>query len=117
MNKAFCTLLILCLFSSCTSNDKKSNTNRKSLKGNPISQSSALVAKFKPILQGAWVNKAYIEEVARTRSPFLAVNKVGNISTILIDTSFIKGDTLLTDVGFGDHEGGNFVANFSQGGL
>jgi hypothetical protein len=77
------------LFVSCKSNKKQAAKDTTAI-SKPIDSKQSLVDEFKPIIQGSWVNKEYIDEIARTKSPYSAQEKMANITTILIDTKFLK---------------------------
>jgi len=122
MKRIFIPVLLLVLTVACKSNS--SNSSKDSL--NKISKSSskpseaeilALIKKFKPNIQGVWVKADYISEIAKTNSPLKAFTKAGNITTLIIKPELIRGDSLLIDVGYGNHEGGNLIIKFKKGHL
>jgi len=103
MKNIFYAFIFISLLFSCKSDIKQKaqdTIKTKSVNG----QSETLIKKFKPILQGAWVNTEFIDAIEETKSPVLAYTKAANITTMLIDTKGIKGDTAIIDVGYGNHE-------------
>ncbi|WP_121812719.1 hypothetical protein [Mucilaginibacter kameinonensis] len=76
-------LATLCLIFSCKSNTKQTQQDSTSITANAES-SNLLIKKFKPLLQGTWVNKTYIDKVAKTRSPLAAVKEADGISSFSI---------------------------------
>ena len=85
MKSAFYISLVFILLASCKSNtkqDAKDTTAGKS--GN--NQTEELIQKFKPIIQGVWVKKGYIDKVIKTKSPLAAVDEVNDITTMFINT-------------------------------
>jgi hypothetical protein len=111
MKNILYALLTLNLLASCQNNTASNSKSTDKIKG----QTQRLITKFKPIIQGSWIDKGYIREIGKTKSPFLARKKMGNITTMLIDTKFLKDDTLRIDVGYGNHEGGEFMLKFQPG--
>lgn len=102
-------LLILCIVSlvACRSkNQEKDSLNKQTITKANADDAKVLITKIKPLLAGLWVNKEYIDEIKRTKSPQKSYEKVGNITDMLIDTSKIKSDTLSLYCNEGFHEVG-----------
>ncbi|MGZ3872199.1 MAG: hypothetical protein ACXVJD_04745 [Mucilaginibacter sp.] len=76
---------------------------------------TGLIAKFKPVIQGVWVKKDYIDKIARSKSPAAAANLAEGITTIYFDTGKIQGDSLVANAAWGNHEGGNITLYFKRG--
>jgi len=114
MKNIFYSFLIISLIVSCKSSVKRAAKDTTAT-GKTIDAKQSLIGEFKPFVQGSWVNKDYIKEIAKTRSPYIAREKVGNITTMLIDTKFIEGDSVKIAVGYGNHEGGDFILKFHPG--
>lgn len=66
-------------------------------------------------LTGVWVKSDYIEELGKTKSPIKASKKLRNIVTLIVDPQNVTGDTLTVGISINNHEGGNFLALFSEG--
>ena len=114
MKKVLYGLVISSLLLSCRSNTKK--TDKDSVANNSqTDQTQQIIKKFKPIIQGVWVKSDYIDEVAKTKSPLKAFSKASPITTMIIETEFVKGDSILIDIGYGNHEGGNLLIKFHPG--
>lgn len=116
-NLPYLLLITTCLF-SCKGNQKASikksdtlHTKSASLKD----QTAGLVIQYQSFIDGAWVNKEYIDEIVRTKSPKEAFNKTGDMTTMLIDVTHIKNDTSRIAVGYGNHEGGEMMLKFLPG--
>jgi len=113
MKNTFYAFIIISLLFSC-----KSNTNQHSggtVKTKSVSnQSEALIKKFMPIIQGAWVNQVYINKIIKTRSVLSAMDKAHDFITIYIDKSSIKGDSLVAPTG-DTHDGSQITLHFQNG--
>jgi len=106
--------LVLSVFLSCKSN--KTQTSKDSVVITSISApAESLIKEFKPIIQGVWVKADYIAEIAKTKSPLEAFAKASPITTMVIETELIKGDSILIAVGYGNHEGGSLIIKFRKG--
>lgn len=106
-------LAVLCLILSCKSNTKQSSKDSTLIAGN-IERSDLLIKKFKSLLQGTWVNKTYIDKVAKTKSPLAAVNEAEGMSSFSINTSEMKGDSIIVPVGWDNHDGSNLTLSFKS---
>ncbi len=114
MKNTLLLLLITTAFLSCKSNPKK--TAADSSATNALSDSSqALIKKFKPIIQGVWVKADYINKVIKTKSPAAAEDEAIGITVMNINTNKIKGDSLVVNAGYGNHEGGDAIIRFKTG--
>lgn len=108
-------LLISSACLSCKTKDKQ-NTKDSLAVSTPLNETQQLIDKFKPILQGVWVKSDYVDDVAKTRSPLAAFPKADpTITTMVIEADAIKGDSVMIDVGYGLHEGGNLILRFHPG--
>ncbi|QTE34569.1 hypothetical protein J3L18_15525 [Mucilaginibacter gossypii] len=110
----YISLAILCLIFSCKSNTKQSYKDSSSIAAN-TENSDLLIKKFTPLLQGTWVNKIYIDKVAKTKSPLAAVNEAEGMSSFSINTSEMKGDSIIVPVGWDNHDGSNLTLSFKSG--
>ncbi|MGV3508278.1 MAG: hypothetical protein ACO1N7_03235, partial [Sphingobacteriaceae bacterium] len=69
---------------------------------------------FKAIINGNWVEPTYIDDLAKTKSPYKSQNALNSIVELNIDTIGIKGDSL--EIGSPSvHEGGSFFVFFRPG--
>jgi hypothetical protein len=116
MRKILSLLLITSAFISCKSNTKQTikDTSTKSLT-TIVNSSTDLIKTFKPIIQGVWVKSDYINKITKTKSPVSANDEATGITTMIIDTSLIKGDSLSVMAGYGNHEGGEAIIKFEPG--
>lgn len=94
--KNFCLIfLCFCVFISCNSNSKTpvkdSLVNSSSIKN----QSEELMNKFKPMVQGDWVNKDYIDEIAKTKSAQRAYKKLEVLQTLRLILQKLKAIAFL----------------------
>ena len=115
MKNIFYFLLITSLFLSCKSNIKQevkdSTTTSKPAATN---KTQSIIAKFKPIIQGVWVEKGYIEKMIKTKSPLAAMQMANDFVLININIKNIKGDSLIVPNG-DTHEGSQFTIKFQSG--
>jgi len=112
--KNYFLLAVLCLIFSCKSNTKHSSKD-SSLIANNTESPNLLIAKFKPLLQGTWIKKAYIDKIAKTKSPLAAVDEAIDITAFSINTANIKGDSIIIPVGWDNHEGSDLTLSFKKG--
>jgi hypothetical protein len=69
---------------------------------------------YKAIIHGRWYDRAFIDDVRRTRSPYRSFRALAGIVELHIDTSQAAGDSL--EVGApGIHEGFSFTLTFACG--
>jgi hypothetical protein len=114
MKYLFYTLIYLAFFASCKSNNKALAID-STIQTKPTSnQSEAIIAKFKPFIQGIWVKKDYIDKITKTKSPLAAMDEADDIITMDINTNSIKGDSLIVLHG-NTHEGSQFTLKFNPG--
>ena len=115
MKKNLIPLLIISAFIACKS--KNSSTNKDSIINNTYSnkQSADLIQKFKPIIQGVWIKKDYIDKVVETKSPMAAQGLASGLTTMYIQTDSLKGDSLTVGAGWNNHEGGDLTLKFKPG--
>jgi hypothetical protein len=77
--------------------------------------SQELIQRFRPFLQGAWVNAAYLAAVQKTKSPILCAEQTGEISEIHLSWKQVSGDSLVAGLGLNNHEGGQVTVYFRPG--
>jgi hypothetical protein len=94
-------MCFICLLIACTQTDSKPKTMTKTL-------------AIKD-LEGSWVNAAYLEDVAKTRSPRLSFEKIGEIAQLNFEPAKAKGDTLLGELSYNGHEGGQYLVVLKAG--
>jgi hypothetical protein len=98
MRRILC-FIATCLFFSC-SNENKTDVLRK---------------KFVPYLQGTWVKTDYINDIAKTKSPFRSYSKLGGVVSLVIDAKDATEDSLQVGFSLNDHEGTDFYLFFKPG--
>ncbi|ALW85499.1 hypothetical protein AUC43_10590 [Hymenobacter sedentarius] len=116
-------LLALPLWNACqsskTDEQSTSGTAKKPLQEAGLTptatQADILAQRFGPILKGAWVSTAYLAAVQKTKSPLKAADAAGEVSEIHINPAMRNADSLVADVGLGNHEGGNLTIYFRPG--
>lgn len=106
------SLFIVGVCFSCKSNSTTQSNDSTAVVNVADDDSKELIEKFKPIIQGVWVKKDYIEKVNQTKSPLAAANLTNGITTMYINTDKIVGDSLTFTVGYGNHEGGELTFKF-----
>jgi len=77
-------------------------------------KSEVLITKFKPIIDGIWVEPTYIDDISKTKSPNKSQGLLAPMVELSIDSNKITGDSL--EVGAPSiHEGSSFVVYFRLG--
>ncbi|WPU95384.1 hypothetical protein SNE25_07590 [Mucilaginibacter sabulilitoris] len=105
---------LLGIFISCKSNTKQPVL--KSTETTPLMDNSKLlIAEFKPIIQGVWVKSAYIDKVIQTKSPLAAAGEDNGMTTMIINTDQIAGDSISVGAGWNNHDGSNLILRFKAG--
>jgi hypothetical protein len=107
-------LLILSIFLSCKSNTGNTDQDTTA-NGKPLDQTQALLQQFKPLINGVWVKKDYIKKVKKSKSPLAAVDKGKGITVMYIDTTQLKGDSIMVPFILNNHEGSNIALRFQPG--
>jgi len=106
-----CSVSLIACRSKSQDKDRRNKQAASSAKSD-TAETQALINKIKPALAGLWMNKEYIDEIKRTKSPQQAYGKVGNVTGILIDPSKIKSDTLSLYCNSGFHEAISLTIKF-----
>jgi len=116
MKNTFYAFIIISFLFSCKSNIQQKAQDTATIKTKSISiQSQALIKKFKPIIQGVWVKKDYIDKVIQTKSPLAAADECRGITTMYINTDHITGDSIVFMAGYYNHDGANVTVKFRAG--
>ncbi|TSD63480.1 hypothetical protein FFF34_017980 [Inquilinus sp. KBS0705] len=111
MKRLFYLLIIAGLFASCGGNE----SDQDAANNKPLDQSQALISQFKPIVSGVWVKKNYIKKLIKSKSPLAAADRATGLTTMLIDTAKLKGDSIIVAAGWNNHEGSNLTLRFQPG--
>lgn len=111
MKNIFYAILIFSLLNSCKSNTKQETKDTTAAKSD-TKQIKDFIQKFKPIIQGVWIKKNYIDEITKTKSPLAAIDEAHSMTTMYIDTEHIKGDSIMVPVGWGNHDGSQLPLKF-----
>ncbi|MEO3408133.1 hypothetical protein AAFN85_29735 [Mucilaginibacter sp. CAU 1740] len=112
--KNYFLIAILCLIFSCKSNTKQASTDTLAA-SNTHEKSNPLIEKFKPLLEGTWVKKAYIDKVIATKSPLAAVDEAEDMTAFTVNTNDIKEDSIKVLVGWGNHDSSEMTLKFQAG--
>ncbi|RYZ94987.1 MAG: hypothetical protein EOP47_26720 [Sphingobacteriaceae bacterium] len=115
MKYSLYAVLLATLLFSCKSKTTETNNDSVTVAAAPLDPTDSLIQKFKPIIQGVWVKSDYIKKVIVTYSPVAAADKAVGITIIRIDTTQIKGDKLVANAGYNNHEGGDVTIKFRPG--
>jgi hypothetical protein len=113
MKQTLNILLMLVLLFSCKSKTKE--TSSLANNGTKLSSPGSFIESFKHLLHGVWVKSDYIKMVIKSKSPYSAIDLAEGLTTMHIDTSKIKGDSLIVPAGINNHEADKFVLRFKQG--
>ena len=113
MKKSLFPILLLALLFACKSSTKQST------KDSTITQLEVVpkidIDNIKSKIQGTWVKKAYIDKVIETKSPLAAVDEASDLTTFVVNTDKIKGDSIVVLAGWGNHEGSEMTLKFKAG--
>ncbi|WP_426670866.1 hypothetical protein ACPPVU_06450 [Mucilaginibacter sp. McL0603] len=115
MKPTFYILFIAAFFLSCRSNPKQTAKDTTTNIKPTADQTQELIKKFRPIIQGVWVKKDYIDKVIKTKSPLAAIDECRGITIMYINTDHIKGDSLQFIAGYFNHDSGNVTIQFKPG--
>ena len=113
MKQTLNILLIIGLIFSCKSKTKEPTSSANN--STPVSGVRSLNEDFKHLAHGVWVKSDYIKMVVKSKSPYAAIDLAEGLTTMHIDTSKIRGDSLSVPAGINNHEGDNFILRFKQG--
>lgn len=107
-------LLTLIFLFSCKRTTKQASTDTAA-NSKSIEKSNPLIAKFRPLLQGTWVKKAYIDKVTETKSPMATIDEASGITIFTIDTTEMTDNVITVHAGWNNHEGGDITLSFKAG--
>ena len=111
-NTLYVSILISLLF-SCKSNTKENSKDTIAVKST-ANQTQKLIQKFKPIIEGVWVKKEYVNRVAKSKSPYISFKALGGVAEFEIQISD-SGDSTHIGYSLNNHEGADFVLYFKTG--
>lgn len=74
--------------------------------------SNTLTAKD---LEGSWVNVRYLDALTETRSPRQSADQMGDIALLNFTPANLKGDSLIGELSYNGHEGGQYCVFFKVG--
>ena len=66
-------------------------------------------------LAGSWVNAAYLDALTESRSPRQSADKMGDIALLNFSPDNLKGDSLIGELSYNGHEGGQYRVVFKAG--
>ena len=95
----------LSLLSACSN---ANSTNKDVLKY----AANTLTAKD---LTGSWVNAAYLDALTESHSPRQSADKMGDIALLNFSPENLKGDSLIGELSYNGHEGGQYCVLFKAG--
>jgi hypothetical protein len=110
MKRIIYLTLILTILISCKSKDDQDGAA-----GNRLNESPDLIHQFKPLIGGVWVKKNYIKKLLRAKSTLAAAERVTGITTLYIDTTKLKGDSIIVPVSWNNAKGNNVALKFQPG--
>ncbi|HEY9000343.1 MAG TPA: hypothetical protein VIM89_03240 [Mucilaginibacter sp.] len=114
MKNIFYAFILINFLFSCRSNNRQ--TVKDTLTTEPTAgQTNELIKKFKPIVQGNWVKKNYIDKVVEKKSVLAAADEVNDITAMNIDIDSIKKDSLAVVLGWANHDSSEGILKFQQG--
>ncbi|AMR30285.1 hypothetical protein A0256_02035 [Mucilaginibacter sp. PAMC 26640] len=113
MKRAFFGCFLLIAIVSCTQAPQK--PLKKGSPAGTFSPTQQLIKHLKPVYEGVWVRRNYIEKVKQTHSVLAAVDLVPGVNGIQIDTAKVSGDSLQVAVGWDNHVPGRITLRFRPG--
>lgn len=113
MKRAFFVCLLLITIISCRHAPKQQVTGGTTVKG--ITPTQQMIKRLKPVYEGVWVRRNYIEKVKQSQSVLAAVDLVSGVNGIQIDTAKVSGDSLQVAVGWDNHVPGRLTLRFHSG--
>ena len=66
-------------------------------------------------LEGSWVNVGYLDALTETRSPRQSADQMGDIALLNFKPDDLKGDSLIGELSYNGHEGGQYCVVFKAG--
>jgi len=103
-----CILVVGCAF------DKKESQPPVGMAPANAANAEVLKQQFLPIIEGVWVTSDYIEEIKRTKSPYMAHPKLRGIADmhIVFDATT---DSLVIGIDRYNHEGNSLILHLQKG--
>ncbi|MCC3157371.1 hypothetical protein LJ737_08975 [Hymenobacter sp. 15J16-1T3B] len=81
----------------------------------PPAETAAAIRRVVPQLRGVWVQSAYLDAVARTRSPYQGWKSLAEVTEMHLAPPARSADSLLVGASLGNHEGGQFAVYLRPG--
>jgi hypothetical protein len=113
MKKIITLSLTIAFLAACSSSKNSQTANASAGTTVPNGQTTALIKKFKPIIQGYWIRKDYIQTIIQTKSP-LAAERLTEAAEVEINTDEIKSDSIVCSTG-DNHDGSYATLKFIRG--
>lgn len=102
-----CLLAIVC--AACHGKTQKSTADSIVTDTTTAKDSNTVIIRqFKPLINGAWLSRDYMDAVTHNHSPVLSWEKLGGYSELGIALSDTSKNTSAAWAGLGHHEGINF---------
>jgi hypothetical protein len=102
-------LFVVVVLAACKSNSGTSNQ--------ATNHSQKVIKKFKPILQGIWVIRGYIDSLSKSKSPYRSKDQEGYITSMAINLENVNSDSTQIGYSLHNHEGSSFALFFKKGQL
>ena len=115
MKNIIYTFLIVSLFVSCKSNTKQVGSDSTNKIKAIANQTQVLIKKFKPIIQGVWIKRDYLEKIIQTKSVAAADDKKNGVTEMYINTDSIHSDSIVLLAGYFNHDSGDVIIRFRPG--
>ncbi|GAA4332501.1 hypothetical protein GCM10023149_38810 [Mucilaginibacter gynuensis] len=115
MKKLIYALLIVILYASCQSKTTQQDDDTSKIVAPVANAAPELINTFKPIINGIWIKKDYIDKISKTKSPYAAKDLAEGITGMEIKVGSIKDDSLMVLVGWNNHDAGEMPLKFRKG--
>jgi len=117
MKNILFVILIAVVISSCKSKTEQAAADTTSAAIANDAETEKLIAQFKPIIEGVWVKKSYVQSVLSTLSPYKSWKEFWGVACLEIYLPDDGSDSTHVGYSLNNHEGSDFVLFLKQGHL
>jgi len=114
MKNIFYSILVISLVISCKSNVKTSIKVDSLSTGKTPEKTKSVIENLGPFFYGVWVKSSYIEDIAKTKSPY-STSELGGVASFQIGKLGPKDDSTNVGYSLNNHEGSDFVLYLKTG--
>ena len=114
MKNAFYYILAISMIISCKSSVKTTIKVDSLSAGKTPEKTNSVIDKLGPFFYGVWVKSSYIEDIAKTKSPY-STSELGGVASFQIGKLGPKDDSTHVGYSLNNHEGSDFVLYLKTG--